>query len=112
MKFLLSFFAAALLSANVSAGVIFQDNFDAEAGGAGSSSLNYSAFSNWGVSDGTVDVVSNGGWGIGCVGGAGKCIDLDGSTGNAGTLTSTLLSLAAGNYTLSFDISGNQRGGE
>ena len=74
--------------------------------------LNYSSFANWTVSDGTVDVVATpNGYGITCVGATGKCVDLDGSTGNAGKLTSSLLSLTAGTYSLSFDISGNQRGG-
>lgn len=111
-KQVVSFFAAALFSVGANAGVIFIDNFDTEAGDAGVSSLNYTGFSNWTVSDGTVDVVANpNGWGITCVGGSGKCVDLDGSNGNAGILTSTLMSLSAGTYSLSFDISGNQRGG-
>lgn len=97
------------MSANAT--VIFQDNFDSEAGAPGQSSLNYNSFTNWTVSDGTVDVVSNGGWGINCVGNTGKCVDLDGSSGNAGIFTSTALTLTAGEYLLSFDISGNQRGG-
>lgn len=109
-KHIVSFFAAAFLSVTANATVILQDNFDTEAGAPGNSILNYTAFSNWTVSDGTVDVVSNGGWGITCAGGTGKCVDLDGSTNNAGKLTSTLLNLAAGSYTFSFDISGNQRG--
>lgn len=100
-----------VLSVGANAGLIFIDNFDAEAGAAGNSTLNYNAFSNWTVSNGTVDVVSNGGWGITCAGGSGKCVDLDGSTGNAGVLTSNALLLGAGSYTLTFDISGNQRGG-
>lgn len=109
IKHIVSFFAAVVLSASASATVILQDNFDSEAGAAGNSTLNYNSFSNWTVSNGTVDVVSNGGWGISCAGGSGKCVDLDGSTGNAGVFTSSLLSLAAGTYTFSFDISGNQR---
>ncbi len=111
-KHVIGFCAAALFSVGANAGIIFQDNFDLEAGGAGNSSLNYSSFSNWTVSDGTVDVVANSNsWGLTCAGGSGKCVDLDGSTGNAGTLSSSWLSLAAGTYNLSFDISGNQRGG-
>lgn len=111
-KNVITFFAAALLSLGANAGVIFIDNFDTEAGAAGVSSLNYTGFSNWTVSDGTVDVVANtNGWGITCAGGSGKCVDLDGSTNNAGILTSSLLSLGAGTYSLSFDISGNQRSG-
>jgi len=110
-KHIMSFLAVVFLSASVNATVILQDNFDTEAGAAGNSLLNYNTFSNWTVSDGTVDVVANtNGWGIGCAGGNGKCVDLDGSTGDAGILTSSWLSLAAGNYTFSFDISGNQRG--
>ena len=111
-KQVVSFFAAALLSLGANAGVIFIDDFNTEAGAAGASSLNYTGFSNWTVSGGTVDVVANtNGWGITCAGGNGKCVDLDGSTGNAGILTSSLLSLGAGTYSLSFDISGNQRRG-
>ncbi|HCS63971.1 MAG TPA: PEP-CTERM sorting domain-containing protein [Cellvibrio sp.] len=110
-KHLVSFFAATLISLGANAGIIFEDDFDTEAGAAGVSSLNYTSFNNWTVSDGTVDVVANGGWGISCAGGSGKCVDLDGSTSNAGVLTSSLLSLSAGTYSLSFDISGNQRGG-
>lgn len=110
IKRILSFVAVAFISTGAHATVILQDNFDSEAGAAGNSSLNYNSFSNWTVSNGTVDVVSNGGWGISCAGGSGKCVDLDGSTGDAGVLTSSWLSLAAGNYTFSFDISGNQRG--
>ena len=109
------FISAALLAAtcaSANAGVIFSDNFDAEAGAAGNSVLNYNSFANWTVSDGTVDVVANtNGWGIDCVGNTGKCVDLDGSNNNAGTLTSSALTLAAASYTLSFDISGNQRDG-
>jgi len=107
-----TFLTAALLSVGANAGVIFIDDFNTEAGAAGVSSLNYTGFSNWTVSGGTVDVVANSnGWGITCAGGSGKCVDLDGSNGNAGILTSSLLSLGAGTYSLSFDISGNQRGG-
>jgi hypothetical protein len=110
-KRIMSFLAVAFLSASANATIILQDNFDSEAGAAGNSSLNYNSFANWTVSDGTVDVVANtNGWGISCAGNAGKCVDMDGSTGDAGVLTSSLLSLAAGNYTFSFDISGNQRG--
>jgi hypothetical protein len=111
IKPLLGLCAATLFSLSANASVIFQDNFDLEAGAAGVSSLNYNTFNQWTVSDGTVDVVAtNNVWGINCAGGMGKCVDLDGSTGNAGKLSSSLLNLDAGQYTLSFDISGNQRG--
>lgn len=102
---------ACSMSTAATAGVIFEDNFDSEAGAPGNHALNYNSFTNWSVSNGTVDVVSSGGWGISCTGGTGKCVDLDGSTGNAGIFTSTALTLGPGDYTLSFDISGNQRYG-
>ncbi|MCG8312950.1 MAG: PEP-CTERM sorting domain-containing protein [Pseudomonadales bacterium] len=97
------------LSTSASAAVIFEDNFDSEAGLPGQHALNYNSFSNWSVTNGTVDVVSSGGWGISCVDGTGKCVDLDGSTGDAGIFTSSALTLGPGDYLLSFDISGNQR---
>ena len=112
IKMIAGVIAGSLLSFGAAATVIFNDNFDSEAGAAGSSSLNYTSFANWTVSNGTVDVVANtNGWGIDCVGGTGKCVDLDGSSRNAGTLTSSELFLDTGIYTLSFDISGNQRSG-
>lgn len=112
IKQVVSFFAAALLSVGANAGIIFIDDFNTEAGAAGNSSLNYTGFSNWTVSGGTVDLIATpNSWKLKCAGGSGKCVDLDGSTGNAGILTSSLLTLGAGTYSLSFDISGNQRGG-
>ncbi|OUS09010.1 PEP-CTERM domain protein [Gammaproteobacteria bacterium 42_54_T18] len=108
---LLALVAGSMLSISAQAGVVFEDNFDLEAGAAGSSALNYNNFDQWSVSNGTVDVVSNGGWGIHCAGNTGKCVDLDGSTHNAGMFSSDTFNLAAGIYSLSFDISGNQRTG-
>lgn len=110
LKWFATLLPAALLSLTAQAGVIFQDDFNAEAGAEGASALNYTSFSNWTVSEGTVDVVASGNYSIGCAGGDGKCVDLDGSTGNAGILRSIALTLDPGTYTLSFDISGNQRG--
>lgn len=109
IKSLISAALLGALSVGAQAGLIFQDNFDAETGG---SQLNYTGFANWTVSNGSVDLISTpNDWNLFCAGGSGKCVDLDGSTGNAGVLTSNLLLLGAGSYTLSFDISGNQRGG-
>lgn len=102
--------AALAVAASAQAAPVFSANFDGENGGA--TALNYTGFSNFTVADGTVDLIGTpNGFGIACAGGAGACVDLDGSTGNAGALTSTPLNLAAGSYTLSFDLSGNQRGG-
>ena len=109
-KRLATILTATLFAATAQAGVIFQDNFDAE-GVSGSSVLNYNSFDKWTVEEGTVDLIADPNqWGIDCVGGTGKCVDLDGSTGNAGTLKSIAFTLNPGTYTLSFDISGNQRG--
>ncbi len=93
---------------NAGAALLFTDNFDAEPGV--SSVLNYNAFANWNVSNGTVDLIVSGQFSIDCVGGAGKCVDMDGSTANAGRIdTKTTFNLAPGDYVLSFSASGNQR---
>lgn len=101
---------AALMAAApaAQAGVIFTDNFNAE---SGSNALNFNGFDNWTVSAGTVDYIRSGvQYGINCVGGIGGCIDLDGSTNNAGVLSSTTIyNLTAGlTYMFSLDLSGNQ----
>ena len=85
---------------------IFSDNFDSE-----TLSLNYTSFKNWTVSDGTVDLI-----GAGTpdshnfIPGNGRYVDMDGSNGNAGKITTKAeFTLQPGNYTLSFDLAGNQR---
>jgi hypothetical protein len=93
---------------NAGAALLFTDDFNAEPGVA--SQLNYNAFANWNVSNGTVDLVVSGTFSIECVGGAGKCVDMDGSMTNAGRIdTKTTFNLAPGDYVLSFSASGNQR---
>jgi len=82
-----------------SAATVFSDNFNASASG-----LNV-APTGWTVTDGTVDVVSGGF----CV--SGFCVDLDGSTSNAGVLSRSFSLVSGLEYLLSFDLSGNQRGG-
>jgi hypothetical protein len=66
----------------------------------------------WSQLDGTVDSIKNGHYGITCFGNTGGCVDLDGSTFQAGyLLTSGAFSLVAGQtYRLSAEVSGNQRG--
>lgn len=79
--------------------VIFTDNFNTEG-----SSLNYNTFANWNVARGTVDVLN-------FYSGFGQAVDMDGSTATAGRLeTKTDFALAAGNYTLSFDLGKNGAG--
>jgi hypothetical protein len=85
----------------------FFDNFDTENGGV--SALNYTGFANWTVSDGSVDLAANGFSGLS---GSGMFVDLDGSTSNAGKMTSISILVTEGVlHTFSFDLSGNQRGG-
>lgn len=105
--------AAALLTmpllvgaATGQAAIVFSDNFDSENGGVGV--LNYAGFANWTVSAGTVDLIGNGFFDF--YPGNGLYVDLDGSTGNAGVLTSTALTLAPGTYTLQFVLAGSTRG--
>lgn len=89
------------------AAVIFADNFNAENGGVGA--LNYTAFAQWTVSGGTVDLIGNGFFDF--YPGNGLYVDLDGSSSDSGLLTSSpLLALAPGDYTLQFALGGSQRG--
>ena len=90
------------------ASIIFSDNFDADAG----SVLNASLI-NWDVTAGSIDVIASGDFAINCVGNIGNCVDLDGSNLAAGTIeTKSTFNLPAGDYRLTFDLSGNQRSGQ
>jgi PEP-CTERM motif len=107
--------AALLFSMPAAATTIFFDNFDSEPGSgdgaSGQSGLNYSGFANWTVSGGTVDLISSGDFATGteieCIGLAGKCVDLDGGTNNAGAMTSVSILLGPGLYDLSFELAGS-----
>jgi len=89
------------------AAILFQDNFDSYNSGTGA--LNFTDFGGtWSVMDGTVDLIGNGYYDF--LPGNGLYVDLDGSTNNAGIM-GHLESLSAGDYTLSFDLAGNQRNG-
>ena len=108
-----SVLAAAVLSVyagSASASIIFFDGF--ETTGQSSSVLNWNGGANWDVHNGTVDLIKNGNpWGIACHTGS-WCVDMDGSTSNAGQLISINLGpLSAGTYVVSYSLSGNQRGG-
>lgn len=102
--------AGALAAGPAHAGIIFSDNFDAD---NASSALNFNSLINWTVSGGTIDYIRSGGFGIGCVGGTGGCLDLDGSTGNAGRITTRqVFDFDDGvQYVFELALSGNQRGG-
>jgi hypothetical protein len=92
------------------AATIFSDNFNTENGGvADASTLNYNTFANWTVNGGgTVDLIGNGYFDF--YPGQGLYVDLDGSTSNAGQLTSINIALNPGTYTLQFLLGGSQRG--
>jgi hypothetical protein len=102
--------AAAFVAAPATAAILFQDNFDSD---HVSSVLDVASLNNWTISNGTVDYIRSGGFGITCFGGTGGCLDMDGSTNNAGRITSiaTYNFLAGVTYTLEAQVSGNQRGG-
>lgn len=94
----------ALFCSTAQAALIFEDNFDAEA-----PTLNYTGFANWTVDGGTVDVVANNTFSINC---SGNCVDLDGSTNNAGRMVSTeVFNFAGADFNVDVQASGNQRNG-
>ena len=92
----------------VQAAVIFQDNFDSESLGT---KTNANGLTNWTVTDGSIDVIGPGFFDF--LPGNGRYLDLDGTTRNAGKITSkTAFSFHPGDViTLEFDLSGNRRGG-
>jgi len=108
MKKILVFLCVLILilgaGSTVSATPIFVDNFNTENEGVGV--LDYSGFDNWTVTDGTVDLIGNGFYDY--FPSNGLYVDMDGSTNNAGLMTSNF-SLGAGEYILQFDLAGNQR---
>ncbi|MEJ2430399.1 MAG: PEP-CTERM sorting domain-containing protein [Deltaproteobacteria bacterium] len=93
-----------LMPATGMASMVFQDNFDSENGGVGVT--NYTGFANWTVTDGTVDLIGNGFFDF--LPGNGLYVDMDGSTGNAGIMTTEFV-LDPGVYLLSFELAGNHR---
>ena len=101
---------AMTLGVPVRAAILFQDNFDAD---SPNSVLNFNSLLNWTVSDGTIDYIRSGDFGINCVGNTGGCLDMDGSSSDAGKITSktTFNFLANVLYTFELMMSGNQRGG-
>jgi PEP-CTERM motif len=106
---------ACTVASPATAAAVFVANFDAENGG--NSAINYTGFANFTVitppMGGAVDLVRSGDFGIRCAGGTGSCVDLDGTINSAGGLR-TINAFAFGvgdRVTLSFDFSGNQRGG-
>ncbi len=97
--------ALCLFSAPARAQVILlQDNFNAENGG--NPTLNFFNLQNFMVTQGSVDLIGNGFFDF--YPGNGLYLDLDGSTGQGGTIQSrALFNLDPGTYTLSFDLGNN-----
>jgi hypothetical protein len=89
---------------SASAAIIFYDDFESDSTGLSKTSLNH-----WAVTDGTVDVIGTGTEWDWFADTHGQYVDLDGSTGEAGTLVSEKIAISAGTYYLSFDLAGNQR---
>lgn len=109
-RFAAPFAIAALMAAApaAQAGVIFSDNFDTQ---GNANALSFNGFTNWTVTSGTVDYIRSGvAYGINCTGNTGGCVDLDGSTNDAGVMSSkSVYNLLAGStYLFSLDLSGNQ----
>lgn len=106
----LVFAAGVGLSLPSQSATLFSDNFNAD---SGSTVLNFDSLFNWTVSEGTVDYIRGGAYGITCLGGVGGCLDMDGSSNNAGRITSkdTFTLLPGVTYWLEAQVSGNQRGG-
>jgi PEP-CTERM motif len=100
--------ALAAAASPASATVIFSDDFDANLLGLNATPTGWSAVG------GTVDIVGAGGpFASLCAGGPSpsRCIDLDGSTGNAANLQTSVAIPTAGSYVLSFWLQPNDRGG-
>jgi hypothetical protein len=107
MKKAMLFLGAFLFAGSSSAAInSLVDDFEGE--GVSGTVLNYSSFNNWNVLDGTVDLKKTGTYGVTC-NGSSYCVDLDGSTFDAGILESKE-SFVAGDYRVNFSFSGNQRG--
>lgn len=104
-KLLFAAVVAAAVTGSAHAAPFFSDDFQSSTEGGNAIP------SGWAVSAGTVEVLGQNFYGGLCNGTTSeKCVDLDGSTNDAGIL-SRMFSLTAGNtYTLSFDLAGNRRG--
>ena len=113
-SFLLSLGALALFPvASQATTVYFSDNFDTNSGQGSISSGPVDSSTPWtfDVTSGNVDLVGPSFAGSLCTFSpeSGSCVDMDGST--PGQITSTAITLPVGSYTLTFDITGNERTG-
>jgi len=99
--------AAMFGAGQAGAAVLLSDNFNAE-----TQSLNYTGFANWNVTAGSVDLIGTGFFDF--YPGHGNYVDMTGSTGLGGTLTSKQsFSVAPGDsLNLVFDLGGSTRGAD
>ena len=88
------------------AAFVFLENFDSY-----DTQTNWPGAGGWTVSDGSVDVIGNNPAYWNLLPGNGNYIDMDGSTNDAGKITSADIDLAPGDYVLYFDYAGNHRNG-
>lgn len=104
--------AAAWLSLSTlpSSAALFYDNFDHEPGSGDGASresgLDMPRLANWNVATGTVDLLAHGDFGINCFGNEGKCVDLDGSSGDSGVFVSSRQTLLPGRYAFQYALGG------
>ncbi|MGG7567997.1 VPLPA-CTERM sorting domain-containing protein [Rhodovulum sp. DZ06] len=106
--------ALSLLAAGPAAAssMIFLETFDDEAADGYVSNAPSTFFDQFTVTSGSVDIIPQGVFGLSCDGGAGGCVDMDGSSGASGELTSDLIAIQAGfDHDVAFAYSGAQRGG-
>ena len=105
MKNILLAAAAVLAIAAPASAAIFIDDFDTYKLG-----LNQTNFgTNWTVTGGTVDLVGAGFFTGLCASGS-RCVDLDGTSRDAGVFTSGALNLTGGvTYIASYDVAANRR---
>lgn len=98
--------AGALMAGSPAAALtVFTEDFDSEFGGK--THLNHSAFAQWDVSGGAVDLKGATHW----VKGSGSYVELDGSKLDGGLITTkSSFAFEAGDWiTLTFEASGNQQ---
>jgi len=111
MKFRMLAVAAAMVlcaSAHASSPV-FTENWDADWVASNNGGLNFTP-PGWTVSDGTVDIVPEANTFFFLPASNGEYIDLDGSSGQAGTLW-RVINVPDGAYTMTFELAGNARNG-
>jgi len=102
--------AAGLLQFGVAqAAVVFSDNFDSYATTTELNAPDSLFGGNWVTTDGTVDYIAPAGSFSNLCRGTGGCVDLDGTSSNAGVF-STVTNFAPGTYSLGVTLFGSSRG--